>query len=31
MQVNADKVKDKGMEPYRNKCQPVFLLYKVSL
>lgn len=29
-QANADKVKDKTLEAYRNKCQPVFLLFKVT-
>jgi hypothetical protein len=30
LQVNTDKVKEKGLDQYRNKCQPVFLLYKVN-
>lgn len=29
VQVNTDKVKEKVLDPYRSKCQPVFLLYKV--
>lgn len=30
LQVNTDKVKEKVLDQYRNKCQPVFLLYKVN-
>lgn len=30
LQVNADKVKDKALDQYRSKCQPAFLLFKVS-
>ena len=30
LQVNADKVADKAVTPYKGKCQPVFMFYKVS-
>lgn len=31
LQANSDTVAAQALEPYRARCQPVFLLYKVSV